>query len=96
MGSDSENGSGWEAEDTAEFADPAMATEREVELSLLGDALGLLPPRDRQIIELRYRQAKSFLEIARRLNLSESRVCQLHRRAVSRLRLRICSQLVAA
>ena len=42
--------------------------------------------RDREIVQLRYGRNLPFHEIGRLMNLSESRVCQLHKRIISSLR----------
>ena len=76
----------WEASDQAEFADPANATDKRADMELLHSAIGSLSSRDREIVLLRYGQALPFHEIGRILKLSESRVCQLHKRILSNLR----------
>jgi len=52
-------------------------------------ALADLPDRERQIVELYYRQGVTFREIGERLNVTESRVCQLHARLKRRLESRL-------
>jgi RNA polymerase sigma factor for flagellar operon FliA len=44
-----------------------------------------LTDRERQVVELHYREARRFEEIARTLRLSKGRVSQLHRQALTRL-----------
>jgi RNA polymerase sigma factor for flagellar operon FliA len=70
-------------------------------------AIDRLPPRERQIITLYYHEDLTMKEIGLVLNVTESRVCQLHAQAISRLkqalssveareaqkRMDICSQL---
>jgi RNA polymerase sigma factor for flagellar operon FliA len=76
----------WEASDEDDLADPAAQTDRQADLQLLNAAIGALPERDREIIQLRYGQNLPFHEIGRTMNLSESRVCQLHKRIIGSLR----------
>ncbi len=76
----------WEASDQAEFSEPAHATDRRVDMELLKIAIRSLAGRDKEIVLLRYGQGLPFHEIGRMLNLSESRVCQLHKRILTNLR----------
>jgi len=59
-------------------------------------ALADLPERERQIVELYYRQGVTFREIGERLNVTESRVCQLHARLKRRLESRLARVIDAA
>ncbi len=70
-------------------SDPAIAAERQAALLRLQDAMILLQERDQAILRLRYGESKPFHEIGRLLGLSESRVCQLHKRILSSLRARL-------
>ena len=72
--------------DHDERSDPAVAAERQAALHRLDEALTLLPERDRAILRLRYGESKPFHRIGRLLGLSESRVCQLHKRILASLR----------
>ena len=76
----------WEATDRDKFRDPAAAADRRAALGLLDAALGSLSKRDKHIIQLRYGRSLPFHEIGALLNLSESRVCQLHKRILSSLK----------
>lgn len=49
-------------------------------------AIDTLPPREKLLLGLYYEQELNFKEIAAVLEVSESRVCQLHSQAVARLR----------
>ena len=86
----------WEASDENEMSDPATATDRQVDLELLNLAIDSLSVRDRTIVQLRYGKAMPFHEIGKMMNLSESRVCQLHKRILSSLRSRLSRELGAA
>ena len=86
----------WEAADPDELPDPAMAVDRKAASQLLGQALSSLSFRDREIVRLRYGKAMPFHEIGKRMNLSESRVCQLHKRILSGLNKRLRKDMEAA
>ena len=52
-----------------------------------------LSRRDRELVEMRYMQSMTFREMALRLSLTQSRVSQLNKRVLARLRSRICDEL---
>jgi RNA polymerase sigma factor for flagellar operon FliA len=91
-----DGGTPWEAADASEFSDPAEATDHRAILELLDNALLSLAERDREIIRLRYARGLSFHEIGDMMALSESRVCQLHKRVLLGLRQRLDSEAAAA
>jgi RNA polymerase sigma factor for flagellar operon FliA len=68
---------------------PANA-EHEVEraqlVSRVRAALGRLPERDALVLSLYYDDELSYAEIGEVIGVSESRVCQLHKRAIAALR----------
>jgi RNA polymerase sigma factor for flagellar operon FliA len=68
---------------------PACA-EQQVEraqlVAMVRSALGRLPERDALILSLYYDDELSYAEIGTVIGVSESRVCQLHKRAVAALR----------
>jgi RNA polymerase sigma factor for flagellar operon FliA len=82
----SEGASPWEASDPDEFSDPAAAADRKAAMMLLDGAVTNLSHRDRAILQLRYARGMAFHEIGQLMGLSESRVCQLHKRILSSLR----------
>ena len=53
------------------------------------DAIEILPEREKLLMGLYYEQEMNFKEIAAVLDVSESRVCQLHSQAVARLRAKL-------
>ena len=53
---------------------------------LLAKRIQMLPEREQKILSLYYFQRMSFAEIAKALGYCESRVCQLHSRALEKLR----------
>ncbi|GLZ41475.1 RNA polymerase sigma factor [Actinokineospora sp. NBRC 105648] len=55
----------------------------------LAEAIGLLVERDRVVVTLYYFENLTLAEIGRVLGVTESRVCQLHTRAVLRLRAKL-------
>ena len=65
---------------------PAGELERAQTLANLTHALKALAPRDAQILALYYNEEFTYAEIGALLGVTESRVCQLHGRALARLR----------
>lgn len=92
----SEGSSPWEASDPDEFVDPAAATDRKASMLLLDQALTALPARDRAILQLRYGRGMPFHQIGELMGLSESRVCQLHKRILSSLKNKLTRELETA
>lgn len=86
----------WEASDDDVLADPAAQTDRRADTQMLEDAINALSARDREIIQLRYIRNLPFHEIGKMMGLSESRVCQLHKRIISSLRAHLERELTAA
>lgn len=76
----------WDPADGDDRGDPAAATERLAALGFLQEAVKQLSERDRAILQLRYTESRPFHEVGTVLGLSESRVCQLHKRILARLR----------
>jgi len=66
--------------------DPAERLDRRELSRLLRDAIAALPPREEILIDAHYRRGQSMREVARLLGISESRVSQLHARAIRLLR----------
>jgi RNA polymerase sigma factor for flagellar operon FliA len=78
---------GRDAADAA--ADPLARLEDRRFRAALVAAIGRLPERERQVMGMYYEQDLNLREIAHVLGVTESRVCQLHGRAVRRLRERL-------
>ena len=76
----------WDPVDDDEEGDPARATELKATMRLLSEALKTLTPRERAILRLRYSESLAFHEIGGLMGLSESRVCQLHKKILASLR----------
>lgn len=65
--------------------DPASSAERTAQKDLLARAIDGLPERERTVIALYYYENLTQKEIAAVLGVTESRVCQIHTKAVLRL-----------
>ncbi len=87
---------GWDTTDPDEFGDPAAAVDHKASLHLLDEAIDSLPARDQQIIRMRYGRSMPFHEIGKEMELSESRVCQLHKRILTGLRVRLRKEMDSA
>ena len=70
--------------DDAELADEI--THRRQQFARLRDALARLPARQRQAVEMGLLHGLPLRKIGERMGISESRVCQLQKRAVHHLR----------
>lgn len=69
--------------------------EKRQMLDALTGAIKTLPEREWLIVSLYYKDEMTMREIAQILEISESRVCQLHGRALSRLRTRLARERAA-
>lgn len=69
--------------------DPVTAMEDRENRRLLAEAIAQLGERDRTVVTLYYFENLTLAEIGRVLGVTESRVCQLHTRAVLRLRTKL-------
>ena len=67
-------------------ADPDSEIEHNDLKSRLAKAIERLPEREKLLIALYYHENLTLKEIGDVLNVSESRVCQLHAQAILRLR----------
>ncbi|WP_344028591.1 FliA/WhiG family RNA polymerase sigma factor [Pseudonocardia kongjuensis] len=66
--------------------DPALVTVRRETSQELRTAIAQLGERDRVVLQLYYLQNLTLAEIGALLGVTESRVCQLHARMITRLR----------
>ncbi len=73
--------------------DPAEIVDRSALQSLLARAVDQLPERDRVVIGLYYQDELTLREIGEVLDVTESRVCQIHTQAIARLRASIQEML---
>lgn len=65
---------------------PETLVEEKEKREFLIKALDALPEKDRIVLNLYYKENLTLKEIGKVLGISESRVCQLHSRAIIRLR----------
>jgi RNA polymerase sigma factor for flagellar operon FliA len=72
-------------EDT-KTAGPVDVLEAEEMKSLLGNAINRLPEREKIVVTLYYYEGLTLAEIGQVLGVTESRVCQMHTKAVLALR----------
>lgn len=67
-------------------ANPADLVEKESLIEQMGGALQSLSEREQLVLSLYYNEELTFKEIGKVLDITESRVCQLHARAISSLK----------
>lgn len=72
-----------------EDSDPLANLNDERFRKALITAIEVLPEREKLVMGLYYEQELNFREIAAVLNVTESRVCQLHSQAIARLRVKL-------
>ena len=60
---------------------------------LIADTIALLPEKERLVVSLYYYEDLNMKEIGGILGITESRVCQIHTKAVARLRSKLRSLL---
>ncbi|SFR13282.1 RNA polymerase sigma factor, sigma-70 family [Lentzea waywayandensis] len=77
-------------DDAAE--DPVASLVDQDSRRQLADAIAQLAERDRVVVTLYYFENLTLAEIGKVLGVTESRVCQLHTRAVLRLRTKLNEQ----
>lgn len=70
---------------------PEQSYEKEEEVEILAKAIEGLKEKDRIVLNLYYYEGLTLKEIGTVLNVSESRVCQLHSRAIRKLREKMAS-----
>ncbi len=71
---------------------PADEAERRELLAILSSAIDHLPQRERTLLSLYYQEELTMKEISKVMEVSESRVCQLHTQAIMRLRTTLANQ----
>lgn len=65
---------------------PERSLEEKEEIQMISKAIGELNEKDRTILSLYYYERLTLKEIGKVLSVSESRVCQLHGRAIMHMR----------
>lgn len=71
--------------------DPSKTYEIEEMKRILADAINRLPEREKIVISLYYYEGLTLREIGEVLGVTESRVCQMHTKAILRLKGRLTS-----
>ncbi len=69
--------------------DPVLAFETQETKFLLSRAVNLLPEREKIVVTLYYYEGLTLAEIGRVLGVTESRICQMHTKAVMQLRAKL-------
>ena len=87
-GNGDEDGPGFEVSDE-EAGTPASRHEEEGRRAALAEAIEGLPEREKLLMSLYYDEELNLKEIGAVLGVTESRVCQLHGQALTRLRARL-------
>ncbi|MFO7947407.1 MAG: FliA/WhiG family RNA polymerase sigma factor [Armatimonadota bacterium] len=82
-----------ELPDPAEYANPEAVMEDKSLMRVVGEAVEQLPERDRLVVGLYYHEGLTLSEIGDILDVTESRVCQIHTQAIIRLRAYVHRQL---
>lgn len=74
---------------TARFEAPEERVEKEELTKVLGEALQLLTEKEQKVITLYYYEELTLKEISNILEVSESRVSQLHTRALQKMKVKM-------
>ncbi|MGQ0804262.1 MAG: RNA polymerase sigma factor WhiG [Actinomycetota bacterium] len=69
--------------------DPVEAFEVDEMKTLLADAINRMPDRERLVLTLYYYEGLTLSEIGEVLGVTESRICQIHTKAILQLRSRL-------
>jgi RNA polymerase sigma factor for flagellar operon FliA len=72
--------------------DPVRAFESQETKHLLARAINLLPEREKIVVTLYYYEGLTLAEIGQVLGVTESRICQMHTKAVLQLRAKLADQ----
>ncbi len=72
--------------------DPVAAFETEETKYLLAQAINTLPEREKIVVTLYYYEGLTLAEIGQVLGVTESRICQMHTKAVLQLRGKLADQ----
>jgi RNA polymerase sigma factor (sigma-70 family) len=80
------HGSPLDIADDSRYSSPEWMADRCESMRELREAMGLLCPREQQVLILRYWQEESTRSVAKKLDISPARVSQLEKRARQRLR----------
>ena len=80
------HGSPFDVPDSSSYSSPEWVADRHESIRELRDAIGLLRPREQQVLVLRYWREETTRDVAHKLHISPARVSQLEKRARQRLR----------
>ena len=72
--------------------DPVLAFESEETRFLLSRAINQLAEREKIVVTLYYYEGLTLAEIGKVLGVTESRICQMHTKAVMQLRVKLAEQ----
>jgi RNA polymerase sigma factor for flagellar operon FliA len=87
---------GEESRDPADPSlDPLNQMEEQERRRLLAEEIDQLPEREKLVLSLYYERGATLKEVGAVLDVTESRACQLHTRALARLRARVRARLTA-
>lgn len=78
---------------TARFESPEESVEKQELVKVLGEALKLLTDKEQKVITLYYYEELTLKEISNILEVSESRISQLHTRALQKMRTKMGSYM---
>lgn len=78
---------------TSRFESPEENIEKQELVKVLGDALELLTEKERKVITLYYYEDLTLKEISNVLEVSESRISQLHTRALQKMKKKMGSYM---
>jgi len=78
---------------TSRFESPEERVEKEELSKVLGEALSLLTEKEQKVITLYYYEELTLKEISNILEVSESRISQLHTRALQKMKTRMGSYM---
>lgn len=73
--------------------DPSQTFELEEMKNMIADSINRLPERERIVVTLYYYEGLTMKEIGEVLSVTESRVCQMHTKAILRLKARLGASL---
>jgi RNA polymerase sigma factor for flagellar operon FliA len=72
---------------------PAAVADRAETRRLLVEAIGELTERERMVLSLYYQEELTMREIGMVLDVTESRICQIHTQTIVRLRAALSARL---
>ncbi len=84
---DAEEGSDWETRVTVNPDNsPQAGVLKRQRMAIIFEEVERLPAKDRAVVRLRYSREMTLGQIGTALSVNESRACQIHQRALSRLK----------